>query len=102
MTGRPPRTVAVTIDRLVIEGIPPSAGGVAGAALSGELERLMAEQGIPATLMSGESLALPTVAASGLRPDTGAAATGRQAAAGVYRALGGRPGGNSGWSGGGR
>jgi hypothetical protein len=82
MSGR----VVVEIERLVVEGIAGSERGVVALALQRELERLVAERGIPAELVgAGE---LPVLEADlGITEFDRAAAIGTRAGQALYGAL---------------
>jgi hypothetical protein len=82
MSGR----VVVEIDRLVVEGVRGSEGGVVAAALQRELELLVADRGLPAGLASPREV--PTVEAEGNISDGDTAAViGIKAARALYGAL---------------
>lgn len=64
--------VVVQIDSLVIEGFARGEAALAGAALQSELQRLIAEQGLPAGL-SGDAQVIsvdePLELRAGMRPE---------------------------------
>ncbi len=93
--------LSLTIDRLILEGLPlaPGEERLLRAALETELARLLAEGGLPAAWQAGG--AVPSLSAPALDAIGGTAELGRAVARSVYSSLGGDParGGNPAWGG---
>lgn len=82
MSGR----LVVEIDRLVVDGVARSERMLVAFALQRELERLVADRGIPEGFQHGET---PVLAAPlDVSRQDGAAAIGAKAARALYGALG--------------
>jgi hypothetical protein len=83
-------TVRVYIDRLILDGLPVThhQGSLVQAAVSAELERLLSESGLPASLDAG--VALPSVRANGIQLTSENSPTqlGTQIAGSVYSSIG--------------
>ena len=73
----------ITIDALHVDGLPAADLGTLGAALEGELTRLVAERGVPAGYTGGE-IAIDTVRVDA---NAGADAVGVQIAQAIFRGL---------------
>jgi hypothetical protein len=82
MSGR----LVVEIDRLVVDGVESSQQTLLLLGLERELERLVAERGIPESLAGGETPVLE--AQLDVATHDGAAAIGAKAARALYGALG--------------
>ena len=82
MSGR----FVLEIDRLVVDGVAPSERGVVAVALERELERLVAERGLPVQVASaGERPVLE--ADVGITVEDRATAIGAKAAQALYGVL---------------
>ena len=85
----PSTNLILTIDRLVLDGLPlkPGEERLVRAALESELARLLAEGGMPASWQSGGAIpSLPSILGpAGATPSE----TGRAVAHSVYSSLGG-------------
>ena len=78
--------IILTIDTLVLEGVPPHQGNRVAEALTTELTRLLTEQGLPPRYQQGQTV--PQVTAPfqprpGLSPEQ----MGTQLAQAIYRGL---------------
>ena len=86
----PAPRVELHVESLVLTGFRPEHRHRIGAALQGELARLLEERGVPDRLETGLDAALLRAAAVDLPPDAAPAAIGARLARSVYGALGGR------------
>jgi hypothetical protein len=82
--------ITVNIERLILEGLPIAAsqGPLVQAALEAELGRMLAADGLAASLLAGG--ARPTLPASAIQVGSGSdpAALGRQIAQALYGGIG--------------
>ena len=89
-------TIHVSIERLILDGIPlaPHARPALVAALEAELGLLLAEGGLAPEMHTGSALPRVTAPPIALEPSTPAAELGRQVARAVYAGIGeaGQPG----------
>ena len=87
-----PRPLHLNLDRLVVHGLSPSHARALGPLVRAELERLIGESGVPASMARGGRVpALPQVSAE---PGAAPQAVAAQVARAVYGAMGGAPGGD--------
>jgi hypothetical protein len=82
-----PSSVDLRIDELRLTGFPPGDRERIGAALAGELTRLLAEHGLPPGLARGGSIAAVDGGAFRLAPGARPEWIGIQIAGAVYRQL---------------
>ncbi len=85
-----PAVVELHVGELVLTGFRPEDRHRIGAALQGELERLLADGGVPPGLADGAEAATLRAAPADLPRDAHPALVGARLARSVYRALGGR------------
>jgi hypothetical protein len=85
-------SVELHVESLVLAGFRPEDRHRIGAALQGELARLLAERGVPPGLDGGVDAAVLRAAAVDLPRDAHPAAVGARLARSVYGALGGAGG----------
>ena len=74
--------IDMRIDRLTVRGMAPRDAREIEPALARELERLVAEQGVPQQWTQGEPIQIPHVAS---RPGHGPARIGQSLARSIYR-----------------
>ena len=86
MSARP--RLELTIEELILEGVPSPARAHIGTALTGELERLLGEGGVPPWLRTGGSVGRIDAGLFSVAPGADAGAIGRNLARAVYRGLG--------------
>ena len=86
MGVRPPR-IRLTIDRLALRGVEPAQRDAVLRALTGELQRLLAEDGALRALGGSRSVAQARAQPIVVGPGAGAAGIGRQLARGLNGAL---------------
>lgn len=84
--------ITLSIDQLVLEGIEPRDRAVFASALSRELERLIADRGLPPELERGAGIRPPQVNAI---PGETAGAMGTRVARAIYQGFGPAGRGNS-------
>ena len=85
---RAPSAVEIHIDALVLDGFSPADRLRIGAALEGELARLVAERGLPEGLAGGAALEAIDAGSFVRGPLATPASIGGQAARAVYGGLG--------------
>lgn len=86
----PPAAVELHVGELVLAGFRPEDRHRIGAALQGELARLLADEGVPPGLAGGVEAATLRASPADLPRDAHPALVGARLARSVYRALGGR------------
>ena len=80
-----PREIALRIDTLVVDGLPPGDHALLPAALCGELERLLAERGVPAELAASHGAAYVPGAGVTLTAGAGVEHIAARLAESIYR-----------------
>jgi hypothetical protein len=80
-------TIRLHIDELVLYGFPPVDRYRIAESVQAELARLLAEQGVPASLEQGGSIARLDGGAFDLTPDARPDRIGAQVAQGIYGGL---------------
>ena len=87
MRSRPPGSIELSIEELVLDGFAPGDRDGIGAAIEQGLAQLFAEQGLPAWLGQSAEVAHLDGGSFSLTPHSTAAAVGAQVAQAVYRGL---------------
>lgn len=79
------RSIDIHIEHLILQGIDPRQRGRIGEAVRRELERMIAEGGVPASWMQGGAIAAPPVPPVDVRAGQASARIGEQVARTIYR-----------------